>query len=45
MSVLSMLAPITSCLAATKIHLAKLNERFAASSQLRTFNVDVRCSS
>ena len=45
MPVLSMLTPRYSCLAATKIHIAKPNERSAASSRLITFNVDVRCSS
>ena len=43
MSVLSMLAPRNACLAAKKIHLAKLNERSAASRRLSTFNVDVKC--
>ena len=40
-----MLTPRNSCLTATKIHLVKLNEHFAASSWPSTFFVDVRCSS
>ena len=42
---LSMIIPRNSCLAAPKIHLAKLNDRSAARNRLETFNVDVRCSS
>ena len=45
MPVLSMIIPRNSCLAAPKIHLAKLAERPAASSRLSTFMIEVRCSS
>ena len=39
-----MVIPRNSCLAAPKIHLAKLTDRPAASSRLSTFSVEVRCS-
>ena len=42
MPMLLMLTPRNSCLAAPKIHLAKLNEHSAASNRLNIFNADVR---
>ena len=45
MSVLSIVIPKNSCLAAPKMHLAKLTDKPAASNRMSTFIIEVRCSS
>ena len=45
MPVLSIIIPRNSCLAAPKMHLAKWTDKPAASNQLSTFMIEVRCSS
>ena len=45
MPVLLIIIPRNSCLAAPKMHLAKLTDKPAASNRLSAFSIEVRCSS